>query len=312
MDFGTIITTILMLTVQEGSILLFATLGEIFTERSGILNLGLEGMMIIGALTSFTIVYTTGNYLLAVLLAITASLMLSLVHAFASISLRVNQTVSGLAITILGLGLSSFLGRPLALSRARVEPIPAIPIPILKDIPIVGSAFFNQNIIVYLSYILAFLVWFILFKTNFGLNVRSVGENPSMADSLGINVFAIRYISTAVGGALCGLSGALLILGYYPSWYDGITLGRGWIAVALVIFSSWNPLYAIAGAYFFGMMGTLNSTFQSIGFYAIPADFFRMLPYTLTILVLTIFSYTKSKKKFGVPAALGQPYSRES
>lgn len=310
MDPLTILTTMFILMVQEGSILLIATLGEIFTERSGILNLGVEGLMCIGALSSFIVYYFTGNWVIATLAAAFAGLMLSLIHAFVSITLKANQTVSGLAITILGLGLSSFIGRPLAISRVRIEPLESMRIPLLSEIPIIGQSFFNQNPLVYISYIMVTILWFILYKTSFGLNLRSVGENPSMADSLGINVFLIRYVATLVGGALCGISGALLILGYYPSWYDGITAGRGWIAVALVIFSSWNPLYAFFGAYFFGLVGTLNATFQSIGFRAIPTDFFRTLPYLLTIVVLVIFSSTRFRRR-KMPSSLGKPYSRE-
>ncbi|MEM3384053.1 MAG: ABC transporter permease [Nitrososphaeria archaeon] len=310
MDPLTILTTMFILMVQEGSILLIATLGEIFTERSGILNLGVEGLMCFGALSSFVVYYLTGNWITATLAAALAGLALSLIHAFVSITLKANQTVSGLAITILGLGLSSFIGRPLALSRVRIEPLESVRIPVLSDLPVIGPSFFNQNPLVYLSYIMVIILWFILYKTGFGLNLRSVGENPSMADSLGINVFLTRYIATSVGGALCGVSGALLILGYYPSWYDGITAGRGWIAVALVIFSSWNPLYAFFGAYFFGLVGTLNATFQSIGFRVIPTDFFRTLPYLLTIVVLVIFSSTRFRKR-KMPASLGKPYTRE-
>ncbi|MEM2073828.1 MAG: ABC transporter permease, partial [Nitrososphaeria archaeon] len=223
MDPLTILTTMFILMVQEGSILLIATLGEIFTERSGILNLGVEGLMCFGALSSFVVYYLTGNWITATLAAALAGLTLSLIHAFVSITLKANQTVSGLAITILGLGLSSFIGRPLALSRVRIEPLESVRIPVLSDLPVIGPSFFNQNPLVYLSYIMVIILWFILYKTGFGLNLRSVGENPSMADSLGINVFLTRYIATSVGGALCGVSGALLILGYYPSWYDGIT-----------------------------------------------------------------------------------------
>lgn len=310
MDPLTILTTMFILMVQEGSILLIATLGEIFTERSGILNLGVEGLMCFGALSSFIVYYLTGNWITATLAAALAGLTLSLIHAFVSITLKANQTVSGLAITILGLGLSSFIGRPLALSRVRIEPLESVRIPVLSDLPVIGPSFFNQNPLVYLSYIMVIILWFILYKTSFGLNLRSVGENPSMADSLGINVFLTRYIATSVGGALCGVSGALLILGYYPSWYDGITAGRGWIAVALVIFSSWNPLYAFFGSYFFGLVGTLNATFQSIGFRVIPTDFFRTLPYLLTIVVLVIFSSTRFRKR-KMPASLGKPYTRE-
>jgi len=298
------------LMVQEGSILLLATLGEILTERSGILNLGVEGLMSMGALSSFIVYYLTGSWAAATLVAALAGAALSLVHAFVSISLKANQTVSGLAITILGLGLSSFLGRPLAVSRVRIEPLESIKVPILSEIPVIGPSFFNQNPLVYLSYFATIIMWFILYKTSIGLNIRSVGENPSMADSLGINVILTRYASTLAGGALCGASGALLILGYYPSWYDGVTAGRGWIAVALVIFSSWNPLYAFFGAYFFGLVGTLNATFQSIGFRAIPTDFFKTLPYLLTIVVLVIFSSTKFRRR-RMPASLGKPYTRE-
>ncbi len=308
-DVIAFITSLLISTVQAGTIYLLATVGEIYAERSGVINLGLEGMIIMGALTSFIVTFYTGDYLLAVLLAVLAGLLMSLLHAFISISLKVNQYVSGIALTILGLGLSGFLGRPL--TGMTVEKVHEIPIPVLSDIPVVGPAFFKQNVFVYISYVIAILGWYVLFKTRIGLNIRSVGENPSMADSLGVNVTLVRYGATLFGGALAGLAGAYFFIGYQPFWVEGMTAGRGWISIALVIFAAWSPLRAIAGAYLFGGVEALQFRMQAFGYGTATPQFMLMLPYALTIVVLIMLSHHSIRKRIGVPAALGIPYSRE-
>lgn len=308
-DVAAFIASLLTSTVQAGTVYLLATIGEIYAERSGVVNLGLEGMIIMGALTSFIVTFHTGDYVLAVLSAVAVGLAMSSIHAFMSISLKVNQYISGIALTILGLGLSGFFGRPL--TGMTVPKIPQIPIPFLSQIPIIGPAFFNQNALVYISYLIAGLGWYVLFKTRIGLNIRSVGENPSMADSLGINVALVRYGATLFGGALAGLAGAYFFIGYQPFWVEGMTAGRGWISIALVAFSAWSPPRAVLGAYLFGGVEALQFRMQAYGLGAAIPQFMLMLPYILTIGVLAILSYQMKKRRVGVPAALGIPYSRE-
>jgi simple sugar transport system permease protein len=316
LDFGVLLHTILIVAIEEGTILLLAALGEVYAERSGILNLGVEGMMAIGALMAITTYLFTANYILAILIAALCGFALSMVHAVVSIHLKSNQIVSGLAITILGLGLSGFLGRQIlfhgfSIAGTPIQAMKSIAIPGLSSIPIVGDAFFNQNALVYFSYVLVAILWFVLFRTRLGLNIRTVGENPAMADSLGVNVYVVRYLCTGIGGLLAGLSGALITLGYYPTWTEGMTLGRGWIAIGLVILATWSPFRALLGAYLFGAVTALPYTFQSLAIQGIPTDFLQMLPYALTLVVLTAISFRGLRKRLAPPAALGVPYSRE-
>lgn len=311
MDPVSMLQTLLVVAVEEGTILLLAALGEIYAERSGVLNLGVEGMMAVGALTAVLTTMTTGSYLLAVAAAMGMGLALSSVHGFVSIHLRGNQIVSGLAITMLGLGLSGFLGRQEGIIGRPISALQDVPLPGLSVIPIVGPAFFNQNVLVYFSYFLVAVLWFLMFKTRLGLNIRTVGENPAMADSMGVRVYHLRYFCVMLGGSLAGLSGALITLGYYPAWTEGITLGRGWIAIGLVILATWSPFRAMLGAYLFGGVAALPYILQSVGFQQVPSSFLQMLPYALTLLVLSAISSRGLKKKVAPPAALGVPYSRE-
>jgi len=311
MDPSVIAQTMLVIAVEEGTVLLLAALGEIYAERSGVLNLGVEGMMAFGALMAILTMMATSSYVLAVLVAVAAGLSLSLVHAVLSIHLRTNQIVSGLAITILGLGLSGFLGRREGIIGRPIVALPDVSVPGLSAIPVIGPAFFDQNLIVYFAYALVAAMWFLLFRTRLGLNIRTVGENPAMADSLGVNVYGIRYLCTLVGGALAGLSGALITLGYYPAWTEGMTLGRGWIAIGLVILATWNPSRALLGAFLFGGVTALPNAFMSVGYQQIPSSFLQMLPYALTLVVLAAASIRGLRKKVAPPAALGLPYSRE-
>ena len=318
--------SVLHITVQMGTVYLLASLGEIYAERSGILNLGLEGMMIMGAALSFIFTLAYGH-LVAIIVAIISGILMSLILAVMAVHMRLNQVVTGLALTMLGLGLSGFIASPdirkailLALNPSLPEDVlmiqqapklPEIPIPILSQIPLIGKSFFSQNILVYVSYIAAPLMWFILFKTRPGLNVRSVGENPSMADTLGVNVTATRYWCVLFGGALAGLAGAFLSLSYTPLWIEGMTAGRGWIVIALVILATWNPARAVLGAYLFGGVEALQFRLQALGFGTGFPQLLLMLPYGLTILVLTLLSVESLRKRIGVPSALGIPYSRE-
>ncbi|MEM3833507.1 MAG: ABC transporter permease [Thermoprotei archaeon] len=285
--------------------LLLASLGEIYSERSGVMNLGIEGMMLIGAYAAFVTSNITGNVWLAVLVAGLAGALLSSIHAFLSITLKVNQIVSGLALSLMGIGMSGLLGQGLiGLAAPR---LPHIEIPILSSIPILGPALFGQDPLVLVSVILAPVLWFILFKTMIGLKIRSVGENPEAADVSGINVDLVRYISVMFGGFLSGIAGSYFSLVLSAAWIENMTAGRGWIALGLVIFSFWNPLYALIGSYIFGILEVLQYRFQIM--FNLPTEMFSALPYGITLIALVIFS-TEYARKIGAPAALGKPYVR--
>jgi simple sugar transport system permease protein len=230
-------------TVRSGTPILFATIGEVYAERSGILNLGLEGMMLVGALAGFGVANLTANPVLGVLGAMLAGGMLAMIHAFVCIGLRAEQIVGGLALTLFGTGLTGFLGRSMV---GRTAPgFPPIEIPGLSKIPILGPVFFSHDILVYMAYLLVPIAWFVLYRTRLGLAIRSVGESPDASDASGVNVTSIRYGSTFVGGALAGVGGAYLSLAYTTMWIEQMSGGRGWIALALVVFAGWNPLKAL-------------------------------------------------------------------
>lgn len=277
-------------------------------ERSGIMNLGLEGMMLVGAVSGFLVTVQSGNHWLGVLGALGAGASMALIHAFISITLRGNQVVSGLALTIFGTGLSSFLGKnfvgtPL---QQRFNPVS---IPGLADIPGLGPILFRQDAIVYLSFIMVPILYMILFRTSWGLSLRATGEDPNAADASGINVIFIRYLNTILGGALAGLGGAYLSLVFAPSWMDGMTAGRGWIALALVIFGMWSPWKVMVGAYLFGGVEALTFRLQTMGVIVSPF-FLQMLPYILTIMVL-VLAVQRNGLEAGPPTALGTAYDRE-
>jgi simple sugar transport system permease protein len=311
-----LLTSILTVTLRAGTSLLYATLGEIYAERSGILNLGVEGMMMVGAVSSFAVGYHTGSLVLAVLTALLVGGLLALVHAFLSISLRANQVVSGLTLTLFGSGLASFLGQRLGPGGTRLvglvgPSLERLPIPGLSRLPILGTSFFDQDVLVYGLYLLVPLASWYLYKTRPGLYLRAVGENPQTADAMGIRVGANRYAYTALGGALAGLGGAHLSLAYTKGWTENITGGRGWIAVALVIFATWDPLRAVIGAALFGGINAVQFRMQAAGT-TIPAALLNMLPYIATIAVLVAITWWETlRKRVGAPAALALPYARE-
>ncbi len=299
---------VLQIAIRTGTPLLLGALGEIMAERSGVMNLGIEGIMAVGAVVGVMVVLSTGNLWLAFALACLAGLVMALIHAFTSISLYANQVVSGLALAMLGLGLSSLMGRSLVGRSLPILLLPR-PVPLLSEIPVLGRALFCQDVIVYASLVMAFACWLVLFKTRWGIMIRAVGEDPAAADAMGVNVYLVRYICTAFGGAMAGLAGAYLSLVLRPGWTEGMTAGRGWIAFALVIFAFWDPLKAILGAYFFGAMETLQYFLQiPLG---ISAPLLGMLPYAATIAAM-LFSVSETlRKRLGAPAALGEPYMRE-
>lgn len=310
MNLFDLVVSILAAAIAAGTPILFATLGEILAERAGILNLGVEGMMLMGAWAGFAAAYYSGSVWLGLLAALVTGGLLSLLHAFLSITLQANQVVSGLALTIFGTGLSSLLGRDLVGKKGPF--FERIAIPLLGDIPGIGPVLFRQNLLVYASFLLIPLAWFFLFKTRPGLHLRAVGEKPATADAMGVNVFAIRYLYTFVGGVLAGLAGAALALGYTPGWADEMSKGLGWIAVGLVIFATWNPGRAAVGAYLFGAMAALPSRLTGV----VHVSYFttvilNMLPYLLTILVLVAATQETVRRRIGAPAALGLPFARE-
>lgn len=302
---------IAQIAVKSSTAVLLATLGEILAERSGVLNLGVEGMMLLGALAGFAAGVATGNPWLGITAGMAAGALASLLHGVFAISIKANQVLSGLALTILGTGLANFLGR--SLIGVRGVRMGLLPVPGLSDIPYIGKIFFQQNAIVYLSYILVPLIWWVLFKTRLGLTIRAVGEDAAAADAAGVRVSLMRYGCVLAGGALAGLGGAYLSLVYTPGWKETMTSGQGWIAIAMVVFATWNPVRAYAGALLFGFLTALQFSFQISGNELIPAWVLRMLPYLLTIGVLVLVnSFEGARHRVGAPANLGQPFSRES
>jgi simple sugar transport system permease protein len=286
-----------------------AGLGELLTERSGVINVGVEGMMLVGAVSAFLVADSTSSITLALLAGAAAAGILALLHAFLCVSMRANQIVSGLALVIFGTGIATFIGRPIEGSPLVVR-IHKSAIPYLSDLPYVGNVLFRQDMIVYLSWFLVLIAVIYLKRTKFGLAVRAVGENPATADVTGIPVAAVQYIHTVIGGLLAGSSGAYLMLARAPSWSQaGTTSGLGWIAVALVVFSSWRPVRLLLGAYVFGLALRLNFNLQAAGIHGIPAEILAMVPYLLTI-ALMIFLSARTTKVPGAPAALGMPYIR--
>ncbi|NLW06522.1 MAG: ABC transporter permease [Clostridia bacterium] len=307
---NTVLITILAAAVTAGTPILYAALGEIICERSGVLNLGVEGMMLVGAVCGYMVAVRSASPWAGFLVALLAAGALAAIFAFLTITLRANQVVTGLALTIFGTGVSGFLGKPyigipLPLSFKKA------PIPVLSDIPLLGPVFFSQDVLVYLSYILVPLLGYYLYRTRWGLNLRAIGENPAAADALGVNVFALRYTYVIIGGMLAGAGGAYLSLAYAPSWLENMTAGRGWIAVALVIFAFWDPFRAVLGAYLFGGVDALTYTLQASTNIQVPVFFLKMMPYVLTVIVLIVVTRHTLAKRVGAPAALSIPYDRE-
>jgi len=316
----TFVVVIVAAAVLYGTPLLFAALGELLAERSGVLNLGVEGMMLVGAVMGFWAVQrldaAEGVSLAGALgVAAVAGAATALIHAFLVITLRANQIVSGLALTIFAgaAGLSSYLGNDLNLSGSPAEhAFSGLDIAGLGDLPVLGPILFDQSALVYLSWLLVAAIGVYLARTRPGLNVRAVGEAPASADAMGIDVAAYRYTHTLIGGALAGIGGACFSLQITPQWVGGLTGGAGWIAVALVIFAFWRPDLCLVGAYLFGAFSALPPTLQARGWLTgIPSEVFSSLPYVMTVLVLVAVSSGAARRRLGAPAALGVPYVRE-
>jgi simple sugar transport system permease protein len=314
-----LITKLLAATLAMGTSLTYATLGEVFTEKSGVLNLGLEGTMLMGALSGFAVTFHTQSLMLGVIIAMLTGGLFSLIHAFLTISLRSNQVVTGLSITMFGTGLANFLGKRLGPVENNLNLVGLnlaakfenIQIPLLHKIPVIG-AFFDVSILTYLLYILLPLSWYFMYKTKHGLTLRSVGEAPRTAAAMGINVNKTRYIYTVLGGFFAGVGGAALSLSFTPSWNDSMTGGIGWIAIALVIFSAWNPARVAIGTLVFGGITSLQFFLQAAGFkMIIPVQFLAIAPYFITVVTLIIMTINsiKNKGSFASPSALGTPFA---
>ncbi len=316
MDF---ITKLLAVTIAMGTSLTYATLGEIYTQKSGVLNLGMEGIMLMGALSGFATAFYTANLAVALLVAILTGGLFSLIHAFLSVTMRANQVVSGLSITLFGTGLANFLGQRLGPESNNFNLVGMnlsskfdnIAIPGLESIPVLG-AFFDVSILTYALYLIIPFSWFFMYKTRFGLAIRAVGESPKTATAMGLNVSAIRYLYTVIGGMMAGLGGACLSLSFTPSWNDGMTGGKGWIVIALVIFAGWNPGKAVIGTLVFGGITSLQFSLQAAGVkMVIPTQFLAIAPYLITFFTLSVMTIANNNRKgaFAAPSALAVPFA---
>ncbi len=308
--------------VATGTVLLYATIGEIFSERSGVLNLGVEGMMLVGAMFAYKTAAATGNAWLGLLVAMLSAGLISQIHAFITITLQADQVISGLALNFLATGISLVLGEGLTSLRDVVPHLPKFSIPGLAQIPWLGGIFFNnQSIMVYIGFLFIPLAWYFINRTRPGMHLRAVGEYPAAADTLGIRVYLLRYLYVFVGGLLAGLAGATISLSISPGWFGGLTTaGQGWIAVGLVIFAQWNPIRAAFGGFTFGalrrlvldlqgpavILGLSNPFYTNVNY----GFFLKMIPYIFTVVFLIIGSREANRKRIGTPAALGLPYIR--
>jgi len=297
--------SILLTVITAATPLLLAAIGELVVERSGVLNLGVEGMMIVGAVMGFAGAQATGSPYAGAVVAMVAGMGMALLFGFLTLHLVANQVATGLALTLLGLGLSGMIGEAF-IGQPGVR-LTGLDIPLLSDLPVVGKILFGQDILVYLSLALVAGVSYVLFRTRAGLVIRAVGDNHASAHALGVSVRKVRYLAVLFGGACAGLAGGYLSLAYTPQWVEGMTAGRGWIALALVVFATWRPGRVLAGAYLFGAVGILQFHAQAHGV-AIPSQFLSALPYAATIAVLVIISRNRILTRINTPACLGQPF----
>jgi ABC-type uncharacterized transport system permease subunit len=293
---------IMLSVIAASTPLLLAAAGELVTERSGVLNLGLEGMMIMGAACAFAGTYVSGSVVVGALCGVLAGVAMSAIFAFFTLGLAVNQVASGLALTILGTGLSGLIGAGFV--GQRITPAPQLHLPVLTDLPLVGRILFGQDAFVYLSVALVIGIWLFLYRSRAGLVLRAVGDNHTSAHALGYPVLKIRALAVLFGGGCAGLAGAFLPLAYTPFFIPGMTAGRGWIALALVVFASWRPGRLVAGAYLFGAVSILQLHAQALGL-GIPSQLMSSLPYLATVIVLVLISRTRGISGSAAPASLG-------
>jgi len=302
------LVSILVATIAAGTPLVFAALGELVTEKSGVLNLGVEGMMLVGAIAAFAATAATGSPWTGVLAGMLAGAATALIFAVLTLTLMANQVAAGLALSLFGVGLSAFVGKSYeSVSLGASGPLK---IPLLSDIPLLGPVLFSQQPLVYVSWLaFAGIAWF-LYRSRPGLVLRSVGEAPKSAHAIGYSVIAIRYLATLFGGAMAGVGGAFLSVFYTPLWVENMTAGRGWIALALVVFATWRPARVMIGAYLFGGVTVAQFFAQGEGA-AIPSQFLSMLPYLATIVVLVIISRNLNTIRLNAPVSLGKPFHPE-
>jgi simple sugar transport system permease protein len=301
----TVLVGILTSGIRLATPYLYAAIGETFGQRSGVLNLGVEGQMLIGAFTAFYVAIQTGNLWLGVLSAMVVGAVMGLAMAFVTVNLQAVQGISGIGFYLFGLGLSDLLFQKVLGTVETVKGFPKVNLPVLSDLPIVGEIFFQQNVLVYIAFALVPLAWFVLNKTTLGLKIRAVGENPEAADSLGVSVVRIRYLTIILGGTLSGIAGASLSIALLNVFQQNMTSGLGFIAVALVYFGAWRPFGVMGGALLFSLVNSLQLWVQVLGI-PIPSDIAVMMPYILTILVLVI-----SVSRIRAPSALTKPFERE-
>jgi len=289
-------------TVVAATPLIYAALGETIVEKAGVLNLGIEGMMLIGAVAGFAATFATGSDTVGFLAAAGAGVALSLAFGFLSLNLQTNQVATGLALTLFGLGLSAFVGHNLA--GTPLPPLPSLTIPVLTGIPVIGDLFFHYDIMVYLSLVLlAGVQWFVT-RSHAGLTLRAIGESPTVAHAIGKPVLTTRYLAVMFGGACAGIAGAYLSLVQTPMWVEGMSAGKGWIALALVVFGTWKPTRVVLGAYLFGGVTQFQLFAQGFGL-PVPTEFLSMLPYAATIIVLVIICRDPKTILLNQPASLG-------
>jgi len=307
-----VLISMLATSVAAASPLLLAALGELVVERSGVLNLGIEGIMLLGALTAAAATFGSGSVVVGIACAIAASSLLGLLFAFLTVTIRADHVVAGLALVLFGDGLSSFAGHDLV-GIDIGQHVPPLALPWISDIPAVGQIFFRQNALVYFSYLMVGVVWYFLYRTRPGLALRAAGEKPSAVDVVGWNVFRIRYLAVLFGASMAGLAGAFLSVAYLTTWAEGMTAGRGWVALALVIFAGWHPIKLLGGAYLFGFAYILIAQSQVLGgvFHLISTYVMQMFPYLMAIAVLAVMGRRAMKQRVGAPEALALPYVRE-
>lgn len=293
---------VVVATIGAGTAIAFAALGELVTEKSGVLNLGVEGMMLVGAIAAFAAASSSGNLWLGIGVGVFAGMVMSLLFAFLTLTLMANQVACGLALSIFGVGLSAYVGLGYVNIVLPTQAVWALPG--LSQLPVLGPLLFQHQPLVYLSWILFAAVWWFLYRSRSGLKLRSVGESPASAHALGLPVNRVRYLATLFGGAMAGLGGAFLAVMYTPMWVEGMTAGRGWIALSLVVFATWRPGRILLGAYLFGGITVAQLFAQSRGV-AIPSQLLSMLPYLATVVVLVVISSNPLRIRLNTPASLG-------
>ena len=302
-----LLTNILYLTLRTGTPLLLVALGELISEKSGVLNLGQEGMMLMGAVVGFIVCFHSGNLLFGFMAAAMAGVLMSLIFAFVAIVLNANQVATGLALTIFGTGLSAFIGA--SYEGKIIESLSTLSFGFIQDLPIIGRALFAQDIVVYLSWV-AFIAIYVFFRQGrAGLKVRAAGENPTVGSHVGLPILKIRFLCVMFGGAMAGIAGGYLSLAYTPLWTENMTAGRGWIALALVVFASWRVGRIMLGAYLFGFASIMHLVIQGFG-WSISSNLLATLPYVATVVVLVFLSKNIERLKQFEPMALGKPWHK--